>query len=59
MLVDENASTAQDQSEYQNEYNLLVEKYEHTKNRMIEIADGIKDKAARRLEMKDFNNQSP
>lgn len=31
MLVDQNASTAQDQNEYQNEYNLLVEKYESKK----------------------------
>lgn len=57
MLVDENASTAQDQSAYQNEYNLLVEKYEHTKNRMVEIEAEIKDKTARRLEMKDFINR--
>ena len=57
MLVDENASTAQDQSEYQKQYNLLVEKYEHTKNKMAEIENEIKDKAARRLEMKDFINR--
>lgn len=57
MLVDENASTAQDQSEYQKQYNLLVEKYERAKNRMVEIEDEIKDNAARRLEMKEFINR--
>lgn len=57
MLVDENASTAQDQSEYQKQYNLLVEKYECAKNRMVEIEVVIKDKAARRLEMKEFINR--
>jgi Zn-dependent M32 family carboxypeptidase len=57
MLVDQNASTAQDQSEYQNEYNFLVEKYEHTKNKMAKIENEIKNKAARRLEMKEFINR--
>lgn len=57
MLVDENASTTQDQSKYQEQYNLLVEKYEHTKNRMVEFEDEIKDKAARRLEVKEFINR--
>ncbi|WP_414733917.1 recombinase zinc beta ribbon domain-containing protein [Acetobacterium carbinolicum] len=57
ILVDENASTAQDQSAYQEQYNLLVEKYEHTKNRMVETEGEIKDKTARRLEMKEFINR--
>lgn len=57
MLVNENASTTQDQSDYQKQYNHLVEKYERINSRMIEIETEIMDKAARRLEMKEFINR--
>jgi len=53
-MVQENARAAQDQTDYQRRYSTLVERFEKAKTRLDEVAETIRRRNSKRMELEKF-----